>query len=771
MLLLTFVSLKLNAQDFIEITKDNSGQTIYLDNTQVLEIKLPLTPSNGYTWCISSDYKSIQQTISEIGERDFVSSKTSANGRVLVGQSGIQIIRYIGTSQGTTTFTLELKRPWEKNQPPIDNFTITVISNGKYSGTYSPQPKKEIKHLTSTSKSVPSKWDWRSQCTPITNQMSCGDCWAFAGVATLECNIKIHDGVTRDISEAYVTNCDNDSDFLGCGGGWCPHNYWMAPRGAVYESDCPWTTSLGNGTTGTCAAPYPYHETIDTFALVPGENPADSIPPDSNLKSAIYNYGPIWVALDASNPAFSGYTGGIYTVTTSTYTDHAIALVGWVDSAAVSGGGYWILRNSWGSSWGMSGYMYISYGTARIGTFANYIVYKGGTPHNVKPTVNFGATSTSSCTGFIQFVDSSYNEPKSWLWNFGDGTTSALQNPSHTYAANGTYQVKLNASNTFGNDSLIRTYYININMPAAPITTGASLTGDGSVTLTATGSDSLFWYNVPTAGNIINKGSTFNTPVLSGTTTYYVEDDVVSPVQSLGIASSTLSTSTGGYYNQPTSQGLIFDALAPVTIKSVTVYASTTASRTITLKNASGAVINTLTTSISSGKQTVNLNFDVPAGKGYALCGANVNLWRDKSGGVYPYTISNLISITGNTAAAAGYYYFFYNWQVEADNCTSPRTPVVATIINGTGIIENSVNDFDIYPNPSAGIFLIQLNNQNFQNATLSMLNILGEKLIEKKINNHEVTTQLDATNFPSGIYFVKMQTEKGMFTKKVFLK
>ena len=528
---------------------------------------------------------------------------------------------------------------------------------------------------------------------------------------------------------------------------------------------------MGNGTTGTCTAPYPYHETIDTFAVVPGEDPIDSIPPDSNMKSAIYNYGPIWVAFDASNYAFNSYTGGIYTESATT-TDHAVALVGWVDSVGVSGGGYWILRNSWGASWGMNGYMYISYGSALIGTFANYIVYKGGTPHNVKPTVNFGSTSKSSCTGLIQFVDSSFNEPKSWLWNFGDGSTSTLQNPTHTYSANGTYQVKLVASNNYGEDSLIRTSYININMPTAPVTTGASHTGDGSVTLTATGNNTLNWYDAPNGGNLVNTGQTFNTPVLTTTTTYYVENDIVSAIQSVGLASSTLSGSTGGYYTSSGVQGLIFDALAPVTIKSVTVYSNASASRTILLKNSSGTVINTLTTTIASGTQSVTLNFDVPAGTGYVItCSAGCNLWRDKSGAVYPYSISNLISITGNTAGSAGYYYYFYNWQVQADNCTSPRTPVVATIIGGTGINENSVVDFDVYPNPNSGKFVIQLSNQNFQNATLSMMNIIGEKLIEKKLNNHDITMQIDASNLPSGIYYIKLQTEKSTFVKKVFIK
>ena len=49
--------------------------------------------------------------------------------------------------------------------------------------------------------------------------MQCGDCWAFASVGTLECNILIHDGVTEDISEEFVTNCYTDSSCGGCNGG------------------------------------------------------------------------------------------------------------------------------------------------------------------------------------------------------------------------------------------------------------------------------------------------------------------------------------------------------------------------------------------------------------------------------------------------------------------------------------------------------------------------------------------------------------------------
>jgi len=160
----------------------------------------------------------------------------------------------------------------------------------------------------------------------------------------------------------------------------------VAPKGAVYESDYPWTPDLANGISGSCGGPYPYHETVDSYANVPGANLL-GMPPDANIKSAIYNNGPVWVDVCASSSAWSNYTGGIYTGNGLIF-NHCVVLVGWCDSTSVTGGGYWILRNSWGSDWGMGGYMYISYGSDVVGLFANYIVYKGGTLQNFLNTAN-----------------------------------------------------------------------------------------------------------------------------------------------------------------------------------------------------------------------------------------------------------------------------------------------------------------------------------------------------------------------------------------------
>ncbi|MBK8472620.1 MAG: PKD domain-containing protein [Sphingobacteriales bacterium] len=81
------------------------------------------------------------------------------------------------------------------------------------------------------------------------------------------------------------------------------------------------------------------------------------------------------------------------------------------------------------------------------------------------PEAAIGANSTLGCgTGTIQFSDETANVATSWSWNFGDGATSTEQNPSHTYAANGTYTVTLNACNDLGCDEIVLTNYITIDL-------------------------------------------------------------------------------------------------------------------------------------------------------------------------------------------------------------------------------------------------------------------------------------------------------------------
>lgn len=302
---------------------------------------------------------------------------------------------------------------------------------------------------------------------------------------------------------------------------------------------------------------------------------------------------------------------------------------------------------------------------------------------------SFSTAQTSSCA--VPVTVSFNNTTQSGLsynWDFGDGSTSTATNPTHTYTQGGTYTVKLVAQGcSSSSDSTIMANYITISPPASPVTTSTSRCGAGTVTLSATGSGTLNWYN--SSGTLVNTGSSFTTPSLSATTTYNVSSSIAQTPVTGGPATNT-GIGAGGYLNY--SHYLIFDVTAPLTIQTVDIYAQTTGNRTIQLQDATGTVLATKTVNATvTGKNTVSLNIHVNSGTGYRLvaAGTTINLYRNNAGAVYPYNVGSLVSITGTdvTATNPAYYYYFYNWTVLKDPCVSATTPVVATINPGSSAV------------------------------------------------------------------------------------
>lgn len=295
---------------------------------------------------------------------------------------------------------------------------------------------------------------------------------------------------------------------------------------------------------------------------------------------------------------------------------------------------------------------------------------------NAAPTANFMGSPRVSCSGSVNFSDLSINGATSWLWNFGDGTTSTSQNPTHTYANEGSYTVTLTATNNFGNHVVSQNNYITIDRPAGPSASGGFSCTQGPVALSASGNGTLTWFDQPTGGSVLGTGAAFNTPNISNSTTYYVEDVVAASQYNLGPVNNTFGT--GGNFTGDQYQ--LFDAFTSFTLKTVRVYAEGAGNRTIQLRNSAGTVLQSATVNLANGSQVVTLNFDVPPGTNYQLgTTATPNLYRNNAGPSYPYTVANVASITSSSAGTA-YYYFFYDWVLETAGCTSERTAVLAEI-------------------------------------------------------------------------------------------
>ncbi len=181
----------------------------------------------------------------------------------------------------------------------------------------------------------------------------------------------------------------------------------------------------------------------------------------------------------------------------------------------LEGGTYFIEIDGVGEGTPINGYSdYSSLGNYTIS--GNYIPGNNNQP----PVANFEATK-SGCS-MVEFKSTSINKVSSYLWNFGDGTTSAEQNPTHEYETGGLFTVSLTTSNEVGENTNKKTDFVIIDIPDQPITNDQNICTGESATITVSGNSAFRWYDAPTGGNLISQGTVYETPALTSSQTYYI---------------------------------------------------------------------------------------------------------------------------------------------------------------------------------------------------------------------------------------------------------
>ena len=311
------------------------------------------------------------------------------------------------------------------------------------------------------------------------------------------------------------------------------------------------------------------------------------------------------------------------------------------------------------------------------------------------PVSYFSLSDTVSCDGSINFIDLSSNGPTSWFWDFGDGNTSNLQNPSHTYSGSGLYTVKLITNNQFGVDTLIWNNAVTV-LDLDISVVSDTVCGSSSLNLSANSINGIInWYSDSLASNFLATGNNYTTPVLNNTTTYYTQSAY--NFSSINGGPSDNSFGSGSYYQG--DRHLVFDNYKNSTLVSVLVYANSSGNRTIELRNSSNLVLEDTTINIpySPNGIRIYLNFELPVENNLQLgiSAANSDLFRTDAGAIFPYNISNIVSITG-TNAPAGYYYFFYDWEIKLAPCVSDVYAVNA-VVNYPNVSNTTVIACDDY--------------------------------------------------------------------------
>ena len=211
------------------------------------------------------------------------------------------------------------------------------------------QTNEEKSYTKLSEEGLPKEVDWRKKgaVNHVKNQGQCGSCWAFSATCAIEGAHFIKTGELPILAEQQLVDCDKTSN--GCNGGLQEYAFQYLEQGTNKQE---------------LERDYPYMARDGECKMVVSEGKVkvekiNNVPEKSvaQLKAAIAQ-GPVSVTIEADTTEFQQYTSGVFDAEScGTNLDHAVTAVGY---GSENGQDYYIVRNSWGASWGEQGYIRIA---------------------------------------------------------------------------------------------------------------------------------------------------------------------------------------------------------------------------------------------------------------------------------------------------------------------------------------------------------------------------------------------------------------------------
>jgi C1A family cysteine protease len=244
------------------------------------------------------------------------------------------------------TYELELN---EFADQTADEFATTHFGIAKPVKVWGDAPYLGTHKLSGNA--VPPSVDWTTKgaVTPVKNQGQCGSCWSFSTTGSLEGANAIATGKLVSLSEQEFVDCDTVDQ--GCNGGLMDNAFKYAEANAICtEESYPYKAQKGTCQKSSC-----------TVGLAQGSVKGfkDVSPQDIDALMDAIAQQPVSIAIEADQSVFQLYKSGVLTGTCGTRLDHGVLAVGY---GSLNGQDYWKVKNSWGPSWGLNGYILLEKG-------------------------------------------------------------------------------------------------------------------------------------------------------------------------------------------------------------------------------------------------------------------------------------------------------------------------------------------------------------------------------------------------------------------------